>query len=122
MLILTEFENGSYVRKYYTLPLERNSVLFMPLSWTIVHPFDEKSPLNGKSTEELIQMDAEMIVLITGFDDTFSQTVHSRYSYLMSDLIWGAKFEPSFETTDKGEVILHVDRINDWSPISSELK
>ena len=57
------------------LPLERNKVVFFPLSWTIVHPIDEASPLAGKSREELERDEAEILVLLTGVDETFEQTV-----------------------------------------------
>lgn len=32
-------------RKYRVLTLERTSVLFLPLTWTVLHPIDEASPL-----------------------------------------------------------------------------
>ena len=35
------------VRKYDQLRLERSRVTFFPLSWTVVHPIDEKSPMFG---------------------------------------------------------------------------
>ena len=73
-----ETEHGKRVRRFHLLPLERKSVVFFPLSWTIVHPIDELSPLHGVSRQQLIESDAEFLVLITAIDETFSQTVHAR--------------------------------------------
>lgn len=106
-------------RKYYSLDLEISRVMFLPLNWTIVHPINEDSPLWNKRPDELLDVDAEIIILIQGFDDTFSQTVHSRFSYLLSDFVWGARFKQPYYTTDDGEVIFEVDHIHDWDPISS---
>lgn len=80
-------------RKFYVLNLERNLINFFPLTWTIVHPIDENSPLYGVSETELIDSEAEFIIMIKAFDDTFSQSVHSRTSYLYHEIVWGAKFQ-----------------------------
>lgn len=66
---------GGAVRRYSLLPLERNKVTFFPLSWTIVHPIDDASPLAGKTPEELARAEAEILVLLSGIDETFEQTV-----------------------------------------------
>ncbi|MGC2402848.1 MAG: ion channel, partial [Acidobacteriaceae bacterium] len=49
-VLLSRFEpnqSGTMVRRYYPLSLERESVVFFPLSWTIVHVIDKDSPLYG---------------------------------------------------------------------------
>ena len=51
----------------------------MPLTWTVVHPIDSESPLWGVTPEEFEQQQAEVLILIKAYDDTFSQTVFSRY-------------------------------------------
>ena len=48
-----------------------------------------------------------------GFDDTFSQVVHSRYSYRHDEIVWGAKFMPAFKVDNKGELVVEVDRIDE---------
>src|SRR5436190_9117848 len=39
--------DGERSRDFDQLTLDRESVIFMPLHWVIVHPIDEKSPLRG---------------------------------------------------------------------------
>ena len=55
---------------------------------TVVHPMDEVSPLYGKSPEDLAERAAEIMVLIRGFDDTFSQVVNARSSYRHDEILW----------------------------------
>jgi inward rectifier potassium channel len=50
--------------------------------------------------------------MIKGFDETFGQTVHVRYSYRFDEIIWGAKFITAFSIDTNGDVILHLDDIN----------
>jgi inward rectifier potassium channel len=106
---------GTPERKFDILPLERTSVLLFPLTWTIVHPIDEASPLFGKTAAELAQLQAELIVLVKGFDETFSQVVHSRYSYRHDEIVWGAKFLPAFKVGASGDLLLEVDKVGEFA-------
>lgn len=105
---------GILKRRFIELQLERKSILFFPLNWTLVHVMDEKSPFGNKTKEEMKAMDAEILVMIKGFDDTFSQTVHSRYSYKCDEIVWGAKFTPVYETQLSGEIVLDFDKMHDY--------
>lgn len=111
MLMTVEGEPGKRKRDYRVLKLERHNVYFFPLTWTIVHPIDEHSPLHGKTAEDLHRLQAEILILIKGFDDTFSQTVHSRYSYRYDEIIWGARFAPAFDVDAAGDIVLEVDKV-----------
>jgi inward rectifier potassium channel len=102
---------GNLRREFSPLTLERRAVYFLPLTWTIVHPIDQQSPLYGKTHDELERLQAEVLVLIKGFDDTFSQTVHSRYSYRYDEIVWGARFTPAFAINPEGDMVLEVDKV-----------
>src|SRR5262249_10157602 len=74
-------ENGKRIRRFPPLPLERKKFTFFSLSWTIVHPITDTSPLYGLPERALVESSAEFLILLTGIDETFSQTVHARSSY-----------------------------------------
>lgn len=105
---------GILSRNFINLDLERKSILFFPLNWTLVHIIDEKSPFFQKSKEEMQAMDAEILIMIKGFDDTFSQVVHSRFSYKCDEIIWGAKFTPAYQTQQSGEIVLDFDKMDNY--------
>jgi inward rectifier potassium channel len=111
MMSVVNMKGGTPERKFDYLTLERDNVLLFPLTWTIVHPIDAASPLAGKTAEDLAGLQAEFIVFIKGFDETFSQTVHSRYSYRSDEIVWGAKFLPAFRVEESGNLLLEVDKI-----------
>jgi inward rectifier potassium channel len=106
-VLFSRFEDGggNRVRKYYELSLERARVVFFPLAWTIVHPIDEKSPMYGLTREELLATDTEFLILLTGIDETFSQTVHARSSYRADEVVWGAKFANLYIYDDDGHIL-----------------
>jgi inward rectifier potassium channel len=113
LLMTVESSDGELRRSFVDLPLERRGVYFFALTWTIVHPIDSASPLFGRTREDLAKERAELLILIQGFDDTFSQEVHSRYSYRHDEIVWGAKFTPAFKVDTKGDMVVEVDRINE---------
>lgn len=98
IVLLSRFEDadGVRTRRYYPLSLERQKVTFLPLTWTVVHPIDENSPLRGETPDSLRASSAEFLVLLSGFDETFSATVHQRTSYIPDEVLWGARFANAF--------------------------
>jgi inward rectifier potassium channel len=115
MMLMTVINvSGTPERKFDLLPLERQSVLLFPLTWTIVHPIDQASPLFGKTPADLEQLQAELIILVKGFDETFSQVVHSRYSYRHDEIVWGAKFLPAFSVEPTGDLLLEIDKVGEF--------
>jgi inward rectifier potassium channel len=111
MLMLVESQDGELRRSYKILTLEREGIIFFPLTWTVVHPIDKESPLYGKTAADLERLKAELLILVKGFDDTFSQLVHARYSYRYDEFKWGARFAPAFEVDPEGDLILDVNKV-----------
>jgi inward rectifier potassium channel len=104
---------GGKVRRYMPLALERNKVTFFPLSWTIVHPIDEASPLFDKTPADLETAEAEILVLLSGTDEMFEQTVHARSSYRSDEIVWDARFKSMFLTSDVSLVAVDVRQLNE---------
>ena len=109
-----EKKGDQFMRRYYRMDFERNTVSYLPLTWTLVHPINEQSPLHGKSVEEHKDMMLEIMITIKGFDETYGDNVHSRYSYLYEDIVWGAKFSPAFHVHKGGAAVLDIDKISEY--------
>ena len=102
----------SDTRDFFTLETERQKVVFFPTMWTIVHPVNETSPLKGVSQAELHAKDAEFIVMIKAFDESFSQTVYSRSSYKAWETKWGEKFVYLTQRHGSG-LLVDISRIDE---------
>ncbi|MBV9217325.1 MAG: hypothetical protein JO053_14240 [Acidobacteria bacterium] len=114
-------ENGQAVRRFDFLELERNKVAFFPLSWTVVHPIDERSPMYGLTSEDLIRTDAEILILLTATDETFSQTVHTRSSYKPEEIKCGYRFVSIYNEVQDGEPIsINVRKLSTVEPAEIE--
>ncbi len=108
---MSRFEGENRERRFYQLGLERSTVAFFPLNWTVVHPIDDRSPLHGWTRETLLDAEVEFNVLLTAVDDTFSQTVHSRSSYTADELLFGHRFEMMFTEAD-AQYVLDFERLD----------
>lgn len=101
-------------RRYEQLKLERSRVTFFPLSWTIVHPIDESSPMFGMEPEDFVTHDAEVLILISGVDETFAQLVHARSSYKPSEIRFGARFANIYKPVrEDGTIAIDVSRLSE---------
>jgi len=112
-------ESGGIQKKYFQLPLEISSLSLLPLSWTIVHPINEDSPIFNLSQKELIKMNPEIIVLIRGFDEVFSQNVNSKKSYVTDEWVWDKKFAKIFSSSIDGNIVLDLSKIDDLENLKS---
>ena len=107
------------LRRYRPLVLDRAEVTFFPLAWTIVHPITPASPLWGLDTTTLHEKDAEILLLLTGTDDTFATTVHARTSYKADQIMWDTRFNNIFNPPDaEGVMSLDISRLDETHPVA----
>lgn len=112
-------ENGQMHNKFYSLDLELEKINALTLSWTLVHPITESSPLYQFTKEDFETINGEILVYIKTFDDMFSNTVAIRTSYTFDEVVYGAKFQPMYSRNDTNtKTILHLDKLNDFDIVS----
>ncbi len=100
-------------RRFETLDLERSHVTFFPLTWTVVHPIDGDSPLQGWDASRLADTQAEILVQVSGFAEVYSQVVRARTSYVAEEVHFDAQFVGITEETESGGGQVDVRRIGD---------
>lgn len=113
MMTYLDKSDSRFTRKYYPLKLEIKFIYFFPLPWTIVHPIDEDSPLYGKTAKDLEELEAELLIMVKGFDDSFSQHVISRSSYKFNEIDWDVKFVRAYSTDETGETIVDLEKVSE---------
>lgn len=108
-------ENGVMVNKFYALDLELKKISALNLSWTLVHPITEDSPLFQFSKEDFKNIHGELLVYVKTFDDMFSTTLAIRTSYTFEEVIYGAKFIPMYARNEANtKTILNLDKLNEF--------
>jgi inward rectifier potassium channel len=104
---------GRAWRRFQDLAVTRQRSPLFALSWTIMHPLDEASPLYGANAESLRAEDAEIIVVISGVDDTFAQRIHARHTYGAADILWDKEFESVLTVEPDGRWVLDYRKFHD---------
>ena len=111
-------ENGKVVNRFFNLDLEISKINSLALSWTIVHPINDKSPLYNFNYTDIVNAKIEALVFVKAFDEVFSNTVVQRFSYVSSEVVWGAKFRMMYHADEKKKAtVLDLDKLNDYEKI-----
>jgi len=104
---------GHSMRQFQELKVARSRSPLFVLSWLIMHRLDETSPLHGCTAKSLNESGSEIIVALSGLDDTFAQRIHARHSYLPSEIVWGKQFEDMLSFDQDGRRVVDYNRFHD---------
>jgi inward rectifier potassium channel len=117
---------GETIRRVINLTLVRNNSPTFILTWTAMHPITKDSPLYGLTQQGLAQQQMEIVLTLMGLDDTIMQTIHSRMSFLPSEVLYGKKYADVIAISGEGRV-LDYGRLHDvtdapltWSNLGVE--
>ena len=104
--------SGGDDRELIAIALERDSIVFFPLTWTIVHPIDERSPLHGVDADTLRTWSAEFLIMLSALDETSNQIVHARSSYKWDEVVFGARFKTVLGQREDGMFSVDARRLS----------
>lgn len=104
---------GKSMRRFYDLPLVRREIPVLRLTWTLMHCIDESSPLYQMTPEKLSAAEAEILVSMQGLDETLSQTIHARHSYIADEIACNASFEDILHRREDYVLEVRYDRFHD---------
>lgn len=109
--------DGSVMRRFRDLKLQRQRAPIFTLTWTAIHDIDEQSPLHGRSREDLERVNARVLVAIAGTDETFANSVHARRFYAPDEIVWNARFADVLSRADDGRVRIDFERFHTLEPL-----
>lgn len=104
-------------RRFSELKLARDNIPVLSLSWTLIHPIDEESPLFGMTNARILDEAPTLLVSISGFDEAISSTINDRKSYSPEDIRFGHVFDNILRDLPGGFIELDITRIHDTSPV-----
>ncbi len=110
---------GDSMRRLFDMNLLRSTNPLFAMSWTVMHPIDEQSPLYGMKREDMMNGNIEILATLTGIDSTFAQTIHARHAYAVDDIKENARFKDLIVDLPDGTRQVDLRRISEWEPIDS---
>jgi inward rectifier potassium channel len=117
LLISEETKEGESIRRNIDLRVRRSVSTVFALSWTVIHPLTADSPFVTHTREQLRLGQAEIIASITGLDDAFNQTIHSRHSWSIDEVVWDARFVDIMGPLPDGRQAVDYRRFHDVVPL-----
>ncbi|PZU97110.1 MAG: ATP-sensitive inward rectifier potassium channel 10 [Pseudanabaena sp.] len=85
-------EEGQMMRRLHELKLVRDHSPVFLLSWTVMHNINESSPLYGITLETMERLKAQILVSLTGVDETIEGTIHARHMYASRSIKFNHRF------------------------------
>lgn len=109
-------QEGMVMRRFDELTLVRARTPLFALSWTIMHRLDETSPLYGHTPESLTAVQAELIALLSGTDETLSEVIFARHSFRPHQIRWHHRFVDILSNNERGRRVVDLNRFHDTVP------
>jgi inward rectifier potassium channel len=101
------------MRRFQELRLVRSTSPLFALSWTVMHPIDEASPLFGLTPQDMQAQDMEIIVTLNGVDETIADRIYARHAYWPDEIVWNERFVDVISIAPTGHRILDLTRFHD---------
>ncbi|MFT4623342.1 MAG: inward rectifier potassium channel [Myxococcota bacterium] len=105
-------EEGHFMRRFHSLPLERSRSPVFAMSFTVMHAIDEHSLLYRMDDATFADRVVGFVVTVTGIDDTMAQPVHSQFFYEPEAVKFGYRFGDMI-LEDGGRLRIDIDRLDD---------
>ncbi len=55
--------------------------------------------------------------MLTGIDETLSQTIHARHSFVPQEILWNMQFVDIMSRTSEGKLSIDYSRFHDVIPL-----
>lgn len=111
---------GFPMRRIYDLPLRRSQHPIFIFGWTLLHVIDSSSPLYGQSAQSLADSHANLLLTVSGTDETTGQTLMSRKHYPVSALRWNHTFLDILSTDADGTDRFDYSKFHQIEPMDIE--
>lgn len=104
---------GQFMRRLYPLRLLRSQTPSFALTWTAIHPIDTESPLQGQTADSLVHLKAQIVISLSGIDETVTQAVHARHLYQAQEILWNYQLVDIIHETKCGEHYIDFTHFHD---------
>ena len=116
-VLMDEMVGGREMRRFSDLDLVRSATPVFALTWTLMHPITETSPLKPLLDGGTID-DMEIVAILSGVDERSGQTIYARWAYGPEDIRWNACFVDILGETPDGIRTVdyrHFHEVEEWS-------
>lgn len=115
-VLVDEVVGTTTMRRFKDLKLLRDQNPVFTLTWMIMHPIDDDSPLKSWLSDSSVPDHSEIIVVLAGTDDRTGQTIHGRWAYSPEDIRWNTCFVDILGRAPDGVRTIDYSHFHDIEP------
>ncbi|MFT3692133.1 MAG: ion channel [Kofleriaceae bacterium] len=116
-----KLDTGEVMRRVFDLKLRRATSPVFALSFLVVHPIDEDSPLYGATPESLRATGTNFIATVVGIDDQLATNVHARMVWDAADVVFDHRYVDLFGVDENGKRFLDLGPLHETVPLTQQV-
>ncbi|HME24013.1 MAG TPA: ion channel [Acetobacteraceae bacterium] len=116
VLLSVTTAEGKLFRRAQELRLERAHLPVFPLTWTLMHVMDERSPLNGYDAAQVVAACAQVFVTLEARDPTLATSVHAVRNYASEDIRFGMRYVDAITIEEDGTPVADLTKVGEMEP------
>ena len=116
VLLSVTSSEGKRFRRAQELRLERAHLPAFPLTWTLMHVLDERSPLHGYDAARAIAARPQLFVTLEARDPTLAALVHDIRNYGPEDIRFGMRYADAVTIAEDGTPVADLTKIGTLEP------
>ncbi|HVJ52824.1 MAG TPA: ion channel [Aliidongia sp.] len=115
-VVRADSPEGHVFRHAHELKLERDRLTLFVLTWTLIHPLDEHSPLHGLSRDWLTDHELWLVVLVEAVDHALGAQVHQIKDYTPETIRFGERYQDAVTIDAQGRTNVDMTRLSAVEP------
>ena len=112
VVLLEESEEGHRFPQLHDLVLSNATLSLFPLTWTVMHEIDEKSPLTDYDAERFKECDARLALTIEARDHALGAVVYDMRIYTADDVLFGRHYAEAVTIDDQMRPVADLSRLS----------
>jgi inward rectifier potassium channel len=116
VLLSATSSDGKRFRRAQELRLERAHLPVFPLTWTLMHVLDDRSPLGGYDQAQAIAANAQLFLTVEARDPTLAALVHDIRTYGAEDIEFGMRYADALTMGEDGTPVGDLTKIGALEP------
>jgi inward rectifier potassium channel len=116
VLLSVTTAEGKLFRRAQELRLERAHLPVFPLTWTLMHVMDERSPLYGYDAAQVVAVRAQVFLTLEARDPTLATLVHEIRNYASEEICFGMRYVEAVTAEEDGTPVADLTKIGEIEP------
>ncbi len=111
-LLREETLEGVVYRRPKELRLERPHLPLFALTWTLMHPIDEMSPLHGYDAQRMAEEQVRLFLSFHAHDTALNADVQDMKDYGPDAVLFGTRYQDAVSFDERGQTYADLTRIS----------